>query len=244
MGLYQVPSSMYFLGFGMETIWANFHICGIMLVLRAVFNLLVRNAASNDTAYKRWSCHSGLKLLYKLCQNFPPQQWRPDLPFLGMPVMRTRWMAGATANKSGWCRHQSRSDNLKQTSLDLWYLPVKKISIRCNRIEHWVHLRCAGIRQAQYTDTWTCHLNRESRLTPHTDITPPHRVLIVKVTRSNCFLSYILYLVVKRSQCCQNILALLLWYLQSTCFLLRKFIISKWNFLFWKRVYQRNRLLI
>ena len=42
-------------------------------------------------------------------------------------------------------------------------------------MEHWVHLRCAGIRQAQYTDTWTCHLHRESRLTPHTDITPPHR---------------------------------------------------------------------
>ena len=53
-----------------------------------------------------------------------------------------------------------------------------------------------------------------------------------------------LYLVVKRSQCCQNILALLLWHPQSTCFLLRKFIISKWNFLFWKRVYQRIRLLI
>ena len=27
-------------------------------------------------------------------------------------------------------------------------------------------------------------------------------------------------------------------------FLLRKFIISKWNFIFWKRVYQRIRLLI
>ena len=35
-------------------------------------------------------------------------------------------------------------------------------SIRCNRIEHWVHLRCAGIRQAQYTDTWICHQHRES----------------------------------------------------------------------------------
>ena len=45
------------------------------------------------------------------------------------------------------------------------------------------------------------------------------RLLIVKVTRRNCFLSYILYLVVKRSQCCQNILALLLWHLQSTCLL-------------------------
>ena len=51
----------------------------------------------------------------------------------------------------------------------------KQISIRCKRIEHWVHLRCAGIRQAQSTDTWTCHLHRESRLTPHTNITPPHR---------------------------------------------------------------------
>ena len=47
----------------------------------------------------------------------------------------------------------------------------KQISIRCNMIEHWGLLGCAGIRQAQYTDTWTCHLHRESRLTPHTDIT-------------------------------------------------------------------------
>ena len=35
----------------------------------------------------------------------------------------------------------------------------KQISIRCNRIEHWVHLTCAGVRQAQYADTWTCHLH-------------------------------------------------------------------------------------
>ena len=32
--------------------------------------------------------------------------------------------------------------------------------------------------------------------------------------------------------------------LQSTCFLLRKFKMSKWNFLFWKRVYQRIHVLI
>ena len=35
-----------------------------------------------------------------------------------------------------------------------------QISIRYNMIEHWVHLRCAGIRLAQYTDTWTCHQHR------------------------------------------------------------------------------------
>ena len=39
-------------------------------------------------------------------------------------------------------------------------------------IQHWVHLRCAGIRLAQYSDTWTCHQHKESRLTTHTDITP------------------------------------------------------------------------
>ena len=45
MGLYDVPLSMSLLGFGMGTILANFHMCGIILVLRAVFNMLVRNAS-------------------------------------------------------------------------------------------------------------------------------------------------------------------------------------------------------
>ena len=45
MGLYEVPLSMFLLGFGMGTMLANFHMCGIMLVLRAAFNMLVRNAS-------------------------------------------------------------------------------------------------------------------------------------------------------------------------------------------------------
>ena len=45
MGLYEVSLSMSLLGFGMETMLANFHMCGIMLVLRAVFNMLVRKAS-------------------------------------------------------------------------------------------------------------------------------------------------------------------------------------------------------
>ena len=36
--------SMSLLGFGMGTMLANFHMCGIMFVLRTVFNMLVRNA--------------------------------------------------------------------------------------------------------------------------------------------------------------------------------------------------------
>ena len=45
MGIYEVPLSMSLLGFGMGTWLANFDMCGIMLVLRAVFNMLVRNAS-------------------------------------------------------------------------------------------------------------------------------------------------------------------------------------------------------
>ena len=36
---------MSLLGFGMGTMLANVHMCGIMLVLRAVFNMLMRNAS-------------------------------------------------------------------------------------------------------------------------------------------------------------------------------------------------------
>ena len=45
MGLYEVPVSVPLLGVVMETMLANFHMCGIMLVLRAIFNMLVRNAS-------------------------------------------------------------------------------------------------------------------------------------------------------------------------------------------------------
>ena len=45
MGLYEVPLSVSLLAFGMGTMLTNFHMCGIMLLLRAVFNMLVRNAS-------------------------------------------------------------------------------------------------------------------------------------------------------------------------------------------------------
>ena len=52
--LYEVPLSMSLLGFGMGTMLANFHMCGTMLVLRAVFNMLVRNAS--PTGPMRFRC--------------------------------------------------------------------------------------------------------------------------------------------------------------------------------------------
>ena len=49
MALYEFPLSiMSLLGFGMGTMLANFHMCGIALVLRAVSNMLVRNASPRE----------------------------------------------------------------------------------------------------------------------------------------------------------------------------------------------------
>ena len=102
----------------------------------------------------------------------------------GKLARRTRWMSGTALHKSGRCRDKSRSDNHTQTSRNLRYIPnqihgMKHISIKCNMIEHWVHLRCACIRLAHYTDTWTGHLHKISRLTTHSyNITQPFQTLV------------------------------------------------------------------
>ena len=41
MGMYDVPLPMSLLGCGMGTVLANFHMCGIMLLLRAVLKTLM-----------------------------------------------------------------------------------------------------------------------------------------------------------------------------------------------------------
>ena len=72
MGLYEVPLSMSLLGFGMGTMLANFHMCGIMLVLRAVFNMLVtvRNATPRGLMCFRclmFNLSGPCELLFLLC---------------------------------------------------------------------------------------------------------------------------------------------------------------------------------
>ena len=87
-----------------------------------------------------------------------PNHGCPIYRFLGKLAMQTRWMAGTAPHKS------ETNPDPTTTRNQLWICDIchrkihgrKQISIRCNRIEHWVHLRCAGIRLAQYTDT--CHL--------------------------------------------------------------------------------------
>ena len=68
MTLYELPLSMS--GFGMGTMLANFHMCGIMLVLRVVFNILVRNARPRGPVCFRclmFSLSGPCELLFLVC---------------------------------------------------------------------------------------------------------------------------------------------------------------------------------
>ena len=70
MALYDVPLSMSLLGFGMGTMLASFHMCGIMLVLRAVFHMLVRNASPRGPMCFRclmFNLSGPCELLFLLC---------------------------------------------------------------------------------------------------------------------------------------------------------------------------------
>ena len=68
MGLYEVPLTL--LSFGMGAMLANIHMCGIMLLLRAVLNTLVRNASPRGPMCFRWlmfSLSGPCELLFLLC---------------------------------------------------------------------------------------------------------------------------------------------------------------------------------
>ena len=77
MVLYEVPLSMSLLGFGMGNMLANFHMCGIMLVLRAVFNMLVMNASPRGPMCFRCLMFSlsGPCELYLVLLSLGPEGW-------------------------------------------------------------------------------------------------------------------------------------------------------------------------
>ena len=66
MGLYEVPLSMTLLGFRTGTMLANVHMCGIMLLLREVFNMLVKNASPRRSMCLGAYCLV-CQLLFLLC---------------------------------------------------------------------------------------------------------------------------------------------------------------------------------
>ena len=100
--------------------------------------------------------------LCKMCRPLPPPAMGARLPFFGagrpcgsaggltmllIKSVDVETIPGPTTTPTVWI-------------FDISHIQIqvrKQISIRCNMIEHWVPLRCTGIRLAQYPDTWTCH---------------------------------------------------------------------------------------
>ena len=59
-----------FVGFGIETMLANFHVLGIMLLIRAVLNILMMNASPRGPMCFRcliFSLSGPCELLFLLC---------------------------------------------------------------------------------------------------------------------------------------------------------------------------------
>ena len=67
MGLYEVPLSVSLLGFGIGTMLANFHERGIMFLLRAVLNILLRNVSPRGPMCFRCLMSGPCELLFLLC---------------------------------------------------------------------------------------------------------------------------------------------------------------------------------
>ena len=90
--------------------------------------------APNDTAYKRWICPSNGVPIYSFWASGPygPAGWLIRASDVGTnpgPII---------THKQVWI-------------CDICHKLIqgrKQVSVRCNRIENWVHQRCADIRQA------------------------------------------------------------------------------------------------
>ena len=122
-----------------------------------------------DTSYKR--LQTAVQIVSK---TSGPHQWGPD-NLLG--ASRPCGPAGSLALLLIQAGDVETNPGPTTTHKQVCHKQIhgrKQTSIRCNMLEHWVHLRWAGILPAQYTDTWTCHLHKESGLRTHTDITQPY----------------------------------------------------------------------
>ena len=120
-------------------------------------------AITKDTTYTRWSCHSGMANPVQIVSTLPaPRNGCPiTVSWASWPCGPAGWLVMLLIKAGDVETNPSPTTTRKQ----VWICNIchgqiqfrKQISIRCNRIEHWVPLRCAGIHLAQYTDTWTCH---------------------------------------------------------------------------------------
>ena len=117
----------------------------------------------NDTAYTRWSCHIGLVNPMQIVSTpHPPPP--PPAPSNGGPI--TVFWASRPCGPAGWLAmllikadDLETNPGLTTTPKQVWICDIshrkiqvrKQIWIRCNRIEHWVHLRCVCIRLSSMT---------------------------------------------------------------------------------------------
>ena len=124
-------------------------------------------------------------VLISCCANYVetsrPQQWGSNLPCLVKPAIRTRCMSGLRTRCMAGCREKSRPNN--NTHTQVWICDIchkqihgrKPISIMCNMIEHWMHLRCAIYRYKSSTRRIRTHTSHRHNTTPpfQTLVNPP-----------------------------------------------------------------------
>ena len=124
----------------------------------------------NDTAYTRWSCHSGLENPVHIVSTPPAPSNGDPITVLGASRLcrPAGWLAMLLIKAGDVETNPGPTTIHKQVRIcDICHRQTqvrKQISVMCNRIEQWVRLRYAGIRLAQYTDTWTCHKHMNSDL--------------------------------------------------------------------------------
>ena len=119
----------------------------------------------NDTAYKLGGLLQRIQTAVQIVLKPPAPAMGPIYPFwTSRSCGPAGWIALLLIKAGDVETNPGPTTTHKQIWIcDMCHKQIhvrKQISIRCNRIEHCVHLRCAGIRQEQYTDTWTCHLHR------------------------------------------------------------------------------------
>ena len=118
---------------------------------------------ASDTVYTPWSCHNGLANPVQIVSTPPIPSNGGRLPFFwaSRPCGHAGWLAMLLMKVGDVETNPAPTTIHKQVWIcDICHRQIqvrKQISIGCNRIEHWVHLRCAGIRLAQRIQTHNPH---------------------------------------------------------------------------------------
>ena len=93
MDLYEVPSSMYLLGFGMGTMLANFHMCGIVFVKSSFKHTSQRGPMC--FMFLMFSFSGPYVLLFVLCwmvEKGMQQQWNNTCHIYINPFVMCRYI--------------------------------------------------------------------------------------------------------------------------------------------------------